>query len=58
MNDDHYNYIDIPGKHGLIKLAVPKRKATEEEVIELHRAVAEVIVNCSKQPSNNKKTTI
>ncbi|WP_257985204.1 hypothetical protein [Bacillus sp. T33-2] len=33
--------VEIPGKHGRIKLVVPNRKPTEEELAQLHKTVAE-----------------
>lgn len=41
--------IDIPGKHGKIKLVVPNRKPTNEELAQLHKVVAQTIVNTHKR---------
>lgn len=53
---EDYDVIQIKGKHGMIHLHVPKRKATEDEVKELHDTVARTIVNHSKckKPTNEK----
>lgn len=40
--------IELPGKHGEIKLIVPNRKPTDEEWQILHRVIAETIVNAAK----------
>lgn len=45
---EEYDIIEIQGKNSKILLHVPKREATEEEVNELYKNVAEVIVNINK----------
>jgi hypothetical protein len=37
--------IEIPGKHGLIRLVVPDNKPTQEELDDLHMTVAVSIYN-------------
>lgn len=37
--------VEIQGKHGRINLVVPNRKPTKEELDNLHRIIAETIVN-------------
>lgn len=49
--------IEIKGKHGFINLVVPKRQPSESEWNELHRVVAETIVNKSKKVSKMEKAT-
>lgn len=44
---EEYDIIEIQG-NGTIRLHVPKREATEEEINELHKSVAEVILNINK----------
>lgn len=41
--------IDIPGKHGKIKLVVPNRKPTDDELAQLHKVVAQTILNTHKR---------
>ncbi len=48
-SNPEYNIYEIQGKHGMILLHVPKRKATQEEKDELYRTVAQVIVNIYKE---------
>lgn len=56
MNEDYYCH-RFKGKHGMINLMIPKREPTEEEIINLHRGIAEVFINNSKQPSTQKEET-
>lgn len=49
---EEYDIIEIPGKHGKIKLHVPKREPTQEEIDELHRAIAEVAINIGRNVKN------
>ncbi|RST60649.1 hypothetical protein D5F11_004670 [Siminovitchia terrae] len=42
---EEYDIIQIQGKHGLVKLHVPKREPTQEEIDELYRTVAEVAID-------------
>lgn len=41
--NEEYDVIEFKGKHGMIRLHVPKREATEQEIIDLHRGVAEAL---------------
>lgn len=50
---EEYDIIEIQGKHGIIRLHVPKREATKEEVEELYKSVAEIAVNIHRH--NNRK---
>jgi len=45
MEKEEYDIIEIQGVHGLIKLHVPKGEPTEEEILEAHRSIAEIIVD-------------
>ncbi len=47
-NLEEYDIIEIQGKHGLIKLHVPKREPTQEEIEKLHRSFAEIAIDISK----------
>ncbi len=61
---EEYDIVEIPGKHGKIRLHFPKREPTQKEIDDLHRTVAEVIVNINKDAynkevnKNSKKTAI
>lgn len=46
---EEYDIIEIQGKHGRIKLHVPKREATQEEIDEIHRVMAEIALNTYKE---------
>jgi len=41
--------VKIQGKHGKINLGIPEKEATQEEIDELHKTVAETIVNSSRK---------
>ncbi|WP_342432599.1 hypothetical protein [Neobacillus sp. FSL H8-0543] len=41
--------IEITGKHGTIRLIVPNRRPTLEELERLHRVIAETMVNSAKK---------
>jgi hypothetical protein len=47
--------IEIPGKHGLIRLVVPGNKPTQEELDDLHMVVAKIIVKAAKLQQNGKE---
>ncbi|GIN18892.1 hypothetical protein [Siminovitchia fordii] len=47
-NVEEYDIIEIQGKHGLIKLHVPKREPTQDEIEKLHRSFAEIAIDISK----------
>lgn len=47
--------IEIPGKHGTIRLVVPERKPTQEELQSLHRVIAETMVRTSKIEQQQEK---
>lgn len=50
-----YDIIELQG-NGKIRLHVPKREPTQEEIDELHKTVAEVVANIhtdSKKAANN-----
>lgn len=47
--EEEYNIIEIPGKHGVINLHVPKREATQEEIDNVYKAVAEIAINNSRK---------
>lgn len=46
-DNEEYNVIELPGKHGRILLHVPKREAKQEEIDALHKTVAQVIYKSS-----------
>lgn len=48
---EEYDIIEIPGKHGRIKLHIPKKEATREDIEEFHREIAEAIIIDSKGPA-------
>ena len=47
--NEHYNFVRIQGKHGMINLGIPKREATKEEIEGIHRVIAEIIINNYKE---------
>lgn len=47
--NEEYDVVEIKGKHSIIHLHVPKREPTQEEVDELYKTVAEVVVNTYKK---------
>lgn len=47
MEEEEYDIIEIQG-NGKIILHIPKREATEEEMNEFYKTVAEVIINIHK----------
>jgi hypothetical protein len=52
--------MEIPGKHGTIRLVIPENKPTVEELQSLHRLIAETMVRTSKieqQHHEKEKTT-
>jgi hypothetical protein len=49
---EDFNIIEIQGKNGKIRLHVPKREASKEEIDDLYKSVAEVIVNINKVANN------
>lgn len=50
--DEEYDVKEIEWEHGVIRIHVPKRKATQKEIDEVYRAIAEVKLNTYK---NKKK---
>lgn len=42
---EEYEVIEIPGKHGMIRLHVPKKEATQEDIDELYGTIARVALN-------------
>ncbi len=42
-----YREIELKGKHGVIVLGIPIKEDTQEEIDELHKAFAEVLINNS-----------
>lgn len=52
---DNERIIEIPGKHGSIKLVVPENKPTLEELQSLHRTIAETMVRTSKKEQQQKE---
>lgn len=54
-SNEEYKCVRFKGKHGMINLMIPNREPTQDEIEELHRSIAEVIVNNSKQPSTKEK---
>ncbi|MCM3109979.1 hypothetical protein [Lederbergia lenta] len=55
MKEEDYDVIEIQGKHGLIELHVPKREASQEEIDELHKSMAEIALNIYKDKQVKKK---
>lgn len=52
--EDEYDVIKIKGKHGMIHLHVPKKEATQEEIDDVYRTVAEIAINNDKKkPAEN-----
>lgn len=45
---EEYDVVEMQGKHGMIRLHIPKREATQEEIDELYDTVAEVAINIYK----------
>jgi hypothetical protein len=43
----------IQGKHGMIGIIAPEKPPTEKEWNELHRAIAEIVIN-SKEKGNEE----
>lgn len=41
---EQYDVIEVQGKQGVIRLHVPKREATQEEIDTLYQTVAEVVL--------------
>ncbi|MFB1098187.1 hypothetical protein [Terribacillus sp. JSM ZJ617] len=46
--DMKYKEVEIKGKHGDIVLGIPIKKDTQKEIDDLHKAIAEVIINNSR----------
>lgn len=46
---EEYDVVEIPGKHGIIHLHVPKKEPTQDDKEELYKAVAEVALNIHKR---------
>lgn len=46
---EEYDIIELHGENSTIRLHVPKTEATEEDINDLHKAVAEVIININKK---------
>lgn len=55
MESEKERIIEIPGKHGAIRLVVPERKPTLEELQSLHRTIAETMVRTSKIEQQQKE---
>lgn len=51
---DEYDIIEIQG-NGFIRLHIPKREATEEEINEIHKKAAEIIVGIYKNNYNKEE---
>jgi hypothetical protein len=47
--------IEIPGKHGLIRLVVPDNKPTKEELDHLYQVIAQTIVNTHRRKQQMEK---
>ena len=52
---DDYELVELKGKHGLINLMVPKWEATQEEIDNVYRTVADVMINVRKEEQRKKK---
>lgn len=50
-----YRMVEIEGKHGIINLGIPEKEPTQEEINELHKTVAEVVVNTNKHKRKTKE---
>jgi hypothetical protein len=54
MDDDQYRIIKIQGKHGEINLMVPENKPTQEQLYDLHKVVADIIVKAARVQQKGK----
>lgn len=57
MEQDEYRVINIAGKHGIINLIIPNKEPTQEEWEELHKVIAEVLINAEKEKMKNQATS-
>lgn len=46
--EGEYKLIEIPGKHGRIKLMVPSRSPSKQELNRLYKTIAGTIINAYK----------
>lgn len=53
--EEKYRKVELQGKHGKINLMIPDRDPTQEEIDQLHKTAAKVIVNTIKH--QNKKAS-
>lgn len=51
-----YDVVEIPGKHGIIYLHVPKREATQEEIDDFYKTMAEIALNIYKDEQRQKRS--
>ena len=47
--EDEYRTVEIPGKFGRIRLKVPSRKPTEEELDEYYKETAQILLDIHKR---------
>lgn len=50
-----YKCIRFKGKHGVINLMVPFREPTQQEINDLHAAIAEIIVHNNWKNNKNRE---